>query len=372
MLQAAIIVCPENKGRLSNISLSANTVARRISELSGNIYDQLCEKGKHFHAYSVALDESTDVTDIAQLEIYVRGVDDKFEVMEELLKVTPMHGDTTAQDIFCQLCDAIVDAGLPLENVAGITTDEAPSMTGNINGLVARVQRKLEEEGVEKAVALHCIIHQQAICSKCLTFDNVMSDVVKYINHIRSRGLKHRQFRAFLEEIESAYEDVIYFTEVCWLSRGNVLKRFYELRAETKAFMEKDGVVVPVLSDHKRLMDLVFLVDITQELNVLNKKLQGQGQRCSVAYDNVRAFCTKLVLWKAQLFQRNLCHFPTCKALMDSGTPLSKYTDAIAKLQEEFDHRFSDFKTHRDTFKIFADPFSFNVEDAPLLRFKWS
>ena len=108
-------------------------------------------------------------------------------------------------------------------------------MTGNINGLVARVQRKLEEEGVENAVALYCIIHQQALCRRCLKFDNVMSDVVKYINHIRSRGLKHRQFRAFLKEIESAYEDVIYFTEVRWLSRGNVLKRFFLVESRNQS-----------------------------------------------------------------------------------------------------------------------------------------
>ena len=66
-------------------------------------------------------------------------------------------------------------------------------------------------------------------------------------------------------------------------------------------------------------MDLAFLVDITQEQNVLNKKLQDQGQLVSAAYDNVRAFSTKLVLWKALLSQTNLCHFPACKALMDSG-----------------------------------------------------
>ncbi|KAL1260101.1 hypothetical protein QQF64_007928 [Cirrhinus molitorella] len=35
------------------------------------------------------------------------------------------------------------------------------------------------------------------------------------------------------------------------------------------------------------------------------------------------------------------------------------------KLQEEFDHRFAGFKTHRVTFQIFADPFSFDVQDAP-------
>ncbi|XP_067096949.1 general transcription factor II-I repeat domain-containing protein 2-like [Osmerus mordax] len=345
MLQAASIVCPEKKGQFSNISLSANTVAERISDLSGNIYDQLREKAKHFRAYSVALDESTDITDTAQLAMYVRGVDDNFEVMEELLTVIPMHGQTTAQEIFRQLCDTIVDAGLPWKRFAGITTDGAPSVTGRRNGLVALVQRKLEEEGVEEAIALHCIIHQQALCSKCLTFDNVMSVVVKCINHIRSRGLKHRQFRAFLEEIESAYEDVLYFTEAHWLSRGNVLKRFFELRAEVKAFMEKNGMAVPVLSDPKWLMDLAFLVDITQELN------------------------------KAQLSQTNLCHFPACKALMDVGTPFSgvptytKYADAIVKLQEEFDHRFADFKTQRATFQIFADPFSFDVQDAsPVLQ----
>ncbi len=52
---------------------------------------------------------------------------------------------------------------------------------------------------------------------------------------------------------------------------------------------------------------------------------------------------------------------------MDAGTPFSceKYADAILKLQEEFDHRFADFKTHRATFQIFADPFSFDVQDAP-------
>lgn len=52
---------------------------------------------------------------------------------------------------------------------------------------------------------------------------------------------------------------------------------------------------------------------------------------------------------------------------MDSGTSFSgeKYAATIVKLQEEFDHRFADFKTHRATFHICADPFTFDVEDAP-------
>ena len=123
MLQAASIVCPEKKGQFSNISLSGNTVAERISDMSGNIYDQLRDKAKHFNSYSLARDESTDVTDTAQLAIYVRGVDDNFEVMEELLTMIAMHGQTTGQEIFRQLCDSIVDAGLLWKRFAGITTD---------------------------------------------------------------------------------------------------------------------------------------------------------------------------------------------------------------------------------------------------------
>ena len=202
ILQAASIVCPEKKGRFSNISLSANTVAERISDLSSDVYDQLCEKAKCFSVYSVVLDETTDITDTAQLAIYVRGVDDNFEVIEELLTVIPMYGQTTAQEIFHQLCDPIENASLPWKMFVGITTDGAPSMKGRKNGKVALVKQKLEEESVEEAIALHCTIHQQALCGTCLKFDNVMSVVVKCINQIRSSGLKHRRFLAFLEEIE--------------------------------------------------------------------------------------------------------------------------------------------------------------------------
>ena len=109
---------------------------------------------------------------------------------------------------------------------------------------------------------------------------------------------------------------------------------FFELRPEVKDVMEKHRVASPVLLDPRWLMELAFFVDITHELTVINKKLQGQGHLFSAAYDNVRAFCTKLILWKTQLSQTNLCHFPTYKALMDTGTPFSgeRYVETILKL----------------------------------------
>jgi hypothetical protein len=50
-------------------------------------------------------------------------------------------------------------------------------------------------------------------------------------------SLNHREFVAFLEEVENEYGEIIYHTNVRWLSRGYVLKRF--LLNEIKLFMEK-------------------------------------------------------------------------------------------------------------------------------------
>ena len=141
MLQAAHIVCPEKKSQFNNVSLSANTVAEHISDLSSDFYDQLREKAKCFGAYSVALDETTDIADTFQLAIDVRGVDHKFDLMEELLTVILMHGQKTAKEIFLQLCDAIEIAGFQWKSFAETTTGGAPSMTGRKNGLVALVQK---------------------------------------------------------------------------------------------------------------------------------------------------------------------------------------------------------------------------------------
>ena len=68
----------------------------------------------------MALDGSTDINDNAQLAIYFRGVNNQFEVTEELLCVKTMQGRTTAKDVFEQLCDAMEHAGLSLKSLRGI------------------------------------------------------------------------------------------------------------------------------------------------------------------------------------------------------------------------------------------------------------
>ena len=85
---------------IEKTSLSSQPVARRVDDLAANIQNSLIERLGACQFYSLAIDESTDVCDTAQLAIFIRGVTKGFEVVEELLDLCSMKGTTTGQHIF--------------------------------------------------------------------------------------------------------------------------------------------------------------------------------------------------------------------------------------------------------------------------------
>lgn len=64
-----------------------NTVAERICRPSHDTSEQIEFNASSFTSSSVGLNESTEATYSAQLAVFIKGVDDKFEVTEELLSV---------------------------------------------------------------------------------------------------------------------------------------------------------------------------------------------------------------------------------------------------------------------------------------------
>ncbi|CAE1240396.1 unnamed protein product [Acanthosepion pharaonis] len=68
---------------------------------------QLKHKIKSFIAFSVAIDESTDITDVVQLAIFIRGVDKTLTVSGEFLELVPMMDTRTANDIFISIVGAL-------------------------------------------------------------------------------------------------------------------------------------------------------------------------------------------------------------------------------------------------------------------------
>ena len=86
-------------------------------------------------------------------------------VSEELLDLQSLKGQTRGTDLFASVYSAVDDMKLQWNKVTGITTDGAPAMAGERSGLSTLVCNKVSEEG-NKAIKLHCIIHQEVLCAK--------------------------------------------------------------------------------------------------------------------------------------------------------------------------------------------------------------
>ncbi|GBP26069.1 General transcription factor II-I repeat domain-containing protein 2A [Eumeta japonica] len=67
-----------------------------------------------FESFSIALDESTDLSDTAQLAIFIRGVDKEFTVTEELLALQPLKGTTAGEDIYNEVRKVIISGVKPV------------------------------------------------------------------------------------------------------------------------------------------------------------------------------------------------------------------------------------------------------------------
>jgi len=85
MVSMSNILCPEKIKKFESVSLSRKTVTTRIDAIASNLSTQLRQSIENFKYFSVMMDESTDRSDTAQLLIFIRGVDDEFNITEASL-----------------------------------------------------------------------------------------------------------------------------------------------------------------------------------------------------------------------------------------------------------------------------------------------
>ena len=236
MIIAAEELCPAEVLTLSKISLSRDIVASRTKDIGDGISRELKELSAKFVKFSIALDESNDVTDTAQLSVFIRGVTPELDVYEELLDVIPLKGTTSGLDIFTAIENLFEKYNLQWCKLVSVSTDGAPAILGRKDAFYGRLLKKLTELNLPPIPLIHCIVHRENLCAKTLKMKHVMDVVVKIINTIKARALNHRLFRERLEANDSDVKELLYHTEVRFLSRGKSLTRFIKLRNEVKFF----------------------------------------------------------------------------------------------------------------------------------------
>ena len=84
MLLAVSELCPEKMRMFQNISLSRVTV-QRVADIAANLTDQLKQKVKEFCFYLLAMDDTINCCDTAQLVIYIRCVVKDLVLVKNLL-----------------------------------------------------------------------------------------------------------------------------------------------------------------------------------------------------------------------------------------------------------------------------------------------
>ena len=143
MIEASKALFTDNKiaNAFESVPLSNDTTTRRTEKIAEDLRKTLVQKLRNAENISICVDESTDITDIAQLSVFVRFFDhDSQQFCEELLALLPMLDTTTGQDIFNKINEFFTKNKIPLNKVTSLVTDGAPAMIGRVNGLPARLK----------------------------------------------------------------------------------------------------------------------------------------------------------------------------------------------------------------------------------------
>ena len=278
---------------IKGIPLSADTISRRISEMSRDIECQLIDRVKR-GKYALQMDESTDKSGLAQLIVFVKYIaNGKLE--EELLMCVALFGTCTGEDIFSAVDTRLRNYGLSWECCISICTDGAGAMVGKHKGFLARVSQIAPHINFT-----HCIIHRENLASKTLDqqLKCVLDSAVKIVNYIKSRPLQTRLFTILCDEMGSEHKTLLLHSEVRWLSRGKVLTRLYELRNEAYLFlMERRHELASNLTNPDWLTKLLYLSCVFEKINGLNLSLQGESVDILTAYNKIKGFKKKIQHW---------------------------------------------------------------------------
>lgn len=362
--------------RINELPVARNTVKDRIIAMDKDVTDQLLLDLNNAGMFSICLDESTDVTQLARLAVIARFPSGNV-MKEEIIKLMTLSEKTRGKDIMDELKKEFIELGIDFGNIVSVTTDGAPSMVGKNVGFVQLLKQEVNHNLVE----FHCILHQQALCAKdsLNSLKNVMAIVTKIVNYITAHALNKRQFTKLLSEVDTQFSGLLMYNNVRWLSRGQVLNRFVELLEEIRLFLNEKGLDYPELTDVNWLNDLHFFADFTLHYNSLNKKLQGYGCVVSSMYGHIKAFEKKLDIFSRDLEERKMKYFPLLQkhfstsnlfAGMDESA-LNKYSSIIKNAKDSFSERFSQFRELDATLHFIQFPHSIQFEDLKLSKFDW-
>ena len=118
---------------------------------------------------------------------------------------------STGEEIFKILDTFMSENKVSWKKCLDVCTDGAKSMTGSIKGMVSRIKKENPE-----CSNSHCAVHRHQLATKGMPPDlsNVLDDVIKIVNFVKSRPLKARIFSVTCKEMGSFHCNLLLHTSV--------------------------------------------------------------------------------------------------------------------------------------------------------------
>ncbi|XP_065683999.1 general transcription factor II-I repeat domain-containing protein 2B-like [Hydra vulgaris] len=144
--------------------MSDRIVSSKLYHECIDVEQQLLNDLKNCEAFSLAVDESTDIQDKPQMAVFF----------------------------------------------VSVATDGASAMAGKHLGLIVLLK---SDPKYPEFIPIRCVVHRQHLAAKHFNFLIVFKSVLKIVNYIRANAKNHRQFRNFINELDLADEpsDVSFF-----------------------------------------------------------------------------------------------------------------------------------------------------------------
>ena len=153
-----------------------------------------------------------------------------------LLMSKEVSGTTKGKDIFNFVDKFFKKNDLGWSKLVGCTTDGDPAMLGRKSGFHSYIKAVSPE-----IIFTHCFIHRFALCAKVLSPELIscLQQIVKIVNFVKTSALNTRLFANLCADLGSDHKCLLFYTEVRWLSRGNMTRRVFELSNELLQFYEQ-------------------------------------------------------------------------------------------------------------------------------------
>lgn len=237
--------------------------------------ERIIDNGRHTK-FSVYEDETSDSTNDKWLSLVVRYVEPcRLSVRTELLQLIHLDAsDCSAEKIFKSFKNQLLKMQIPLQNIAALSCDNAPVMTGKYSSFKSKLLEKNPN-----VVTVPCVCHSVALAASaaCATIpkecDDLLRGVSSYINSSPKRAAIFCQFE---ESYENSSLKILKLSETRWLARHQCVQRFLIIWDDLvrffteQIFSEKSEAAKKFLSSLSRLDIKGYFHFLEFVLNILN------------------------------------------------------------------------------------------------------